>query len=66
MLDARQDHTSVILIGKVIDGGSSIECGGGVPTSSGDISDMDGIDTQVLCPQEAHLLLEMLIHATAD
>jgi len=37
-----------------------------MPTSSGDISDMDGIDTQVLRPKEAHLLLEMLIHATAD
>jgi hypothetical protein len=37
-----------------------------VPDSLCDIENMDCVDAQILCPQELHLLAQVLIHTTAN
>jgi len=68
--DLLEDLVDLLLVGVVLIG-NVVECtsrhvDGAVPHGSGDITHVDGAETEITRPHELHLLLKVLVDSSAD
>ncbi len=57
----------VVLVREIVHGADvDLRGGGHVPQRLAHVADEHGVQAQILAPQELHLLVQVLVHGTAD